>query len=87
MSSKKKNVLNIEKEVLPVEPITIKNTIVFTFEPDDEDGVNLMGTGCGDTWYLLNFKTDGTVRKYSSIPGELGFNLDGFGNLIIEEEE
>lgn len=84
--SSKKNVLHIEREIVPVEPTIIKSTVTFSFESNGSGGLDLIAKGSDkETWYLLEFASDGIVTKYSSIPEELGFNLDEEGALIISD--
>lgn len=82
--SSKKNVLTIEKEVKPIQPVTIKSKVTFSFESDGESGLDLMAADAsGDTWYLLKFGNDGVITKYSGIPEDLGFDVNEEGELII----
>ena len=40
----------------------------------------------GIAFYLIEFRSDGTIYFYDGIPEELGFEVDKNGELLIEED-
>lgn len=53
-----------------------------------KDKVSLMATDSEDeAWYLLEFYTDGSIRKNCDIPKELGLRLNSNGCLETIEEQ
>jgi len=40
----------------------------------------------GDGWYLVEFKTNGTLSLEGSVPSALGFQLDDRKRLVIEDD-
>ena len=52
------------------------NIIVKASNPEVYEGI---------AFYLIKFRSDGTIYFYDGIPKELGFEVDKNGELLIEE--
>ena len=61
----------------------------LSLKRDEENGtVDLLAQKEGESaFYILRFLKDGTVRRPECVPGEIGFEIDEQGRIVIDDSD
>ena len=71
-----------------ITPKAADTEVVLTLQKASDGSINVMGSVAGGTeFYLMKFKSDGTVRMTACIPAHLGFQLDRNERIVVEGRE